>query len=120
MDNTTYEFFIRRCWNCERLKHGADTAIWDDLLVKQYHFKRATVGNFVSTQREFKNKLQQVKTYLDKAYGKLIATADTKEIHPETIALLLESRALAAKSSEPTALSDILKDAFVVMNANNL
>ena len=30
MDNTTYEFFIRRAWKCERGQKGANTDTWVD------------------------------------------------------------------------------------------
>lgn len=33
MDNLTYEVFIRRCWNCERFKHGANTDTWERLII---------------------------------------------------------------------------------------
>lgn len=120
MDNTTYEFFIRRCWDCERLKHGANTDIWEDLLTKHYDLQKANVGNFIRTQKEFDKKLAQVKNYLDKAYNKLIVTANKKKINPETIALLSESRALVARSSAPREISDVLKEVFVLMNATAL
>lgn len=116
----TYEFFIRRCWDCDRFKHGGNTDIWEDLLVKHYNFKNANVGNFTITQKEFEKKLEQVKAYLDKAYNKLIATANKKKVNPLAIEQLLALRAVVAASSEPKEIFDTLKMAFPLMNANDL
>ncbi|PZO22271.1 hypothetical protein [Flavobacterium lindanitolerans] len=120
MDNTTYEFFITRCWDCDRLKHGASADTWEDLLGKHYNFRNANVGNFKTTEKEFTKKLEQVKGYLDKAYNKLIAKATKKKVNPDVIAQLLESRAAVAASSEPKDIFDVLKKAFPLMNENNL
>ncbi|MBL7869825.1 MAG: hypothetical protein JNM71_17580 [Flavobacterium lindanitolerans] len=120
MDNTTYEFFIRRCWDCDRFKHGADTDTWEDLLIKHYNFKHANVGNFKFNQKEFEKKLEKVKSYLDKAYNKLITTATKKKVNPDVIARLSESRAIVAASPEPKEIFDVLKTAFPIMNENNL
>ena len=120
MDNTTYEFFIRRCWDCDRFKHGANTDTWEDLLIKHYDFKNANVGNFKICQKEFEKKLEQVKTYLVKAFNKLIANASKKKVSPEIITQLLEARSVVAESSEPKEIFDTLKTVFPLMNANNL
>lgn len=56
MDNTTYEFFITRCWDCDRLKHGASADTWEELVGKHYNFKNANVGNFNTTEKEFTKK----------------------------------------------------------------
>jgi hypothetical protein len=120
MDNTTYEFFIRRCWDCDRFKHGANTDTWEDLLVKHYNFKNANVGNFKITQKEFEKKLEKVKGYLDKAYSKLISTATKKKVNPIVIEQLSKSRALVAALSEPKEIFDALKAVFPIMNDNNL
>ena len=120
MDNTTYEFFIRRCWDCDRFKHGANTDIWEDLLVKHYNFKHANVGNFIITKKEFEKKLEQVKAYLDKAYNKLISTATKKKVNPKIIELLIELRTTVAASSEPNEIFNTLKACFKLMNSNDL
>lgn len=120
MDNTTYEFFICRCWKCNRFEHGANTDTWEDLVGKHYSFKNATVGNFKSTEKEFVKKLEQVKGYLDKAYNKLIATANKKKVNQELIEQLSGSRTLVAGSSEPKDIFDALKAAFIIINNNNL
>lgn len=120
MDNTTYEFFICRCWHCDRSKHGANSDTWEDLLAKHYNFKNANVGNFTVTEKEFKKKLEQVKAYIDKAYNKLIATANKKKVNPLAIEQLLALRAVVAASSEPKEIFDTLKMAFPLMNANDL
>jgi hypothetical protein len=38
MDNTTYEFFIRRAWQCDRFVKGANTVTWESLLYKKNNF----------------------------------------------------------------------------------
>src|SRR5690606_1243907 len=83
MDNTTYEFFIRRCWDCDRFSHGANTDTWEDLLIKHHNLKNASVGTFKEAEKEFTKKLAQVKAYLDKAFNKLITTAKKKKINPD-------------------------------------
>lgn len=120
MDNLTYEFFIRRCQGCDRLKHGADTEIWEDMVIKHYNLQHATVGDFIIIQKEFENKLENVKAYLDKAYNKLIATANKKKVDQQVIEQLLRSQEEVAISSEPKEIFDTLKVVFSLMNANNL
>ncbi|MBK0368656.1 hypothetical protein [Flavobacterium agrisoli] len=118
--NTTYEFFICRCWKCKRFEHGANTDTWEDLEIKHYNFKNSNVGNFKAVEKEFTNKLEKVKGHLDKAYNKLIATAVRKNIDPAVINQFTTSRALVAASSEPQDIFDILKTAFPLMNDNKL
>jgi hypothetical protein len=120
MDNTIYEFFIRRCWDCDRFKHGANVDIWEDLVGMHYNFKNANVGNFYSREKEFEKKMVQVKDYLDKAFKKLIDVANKKKVCSEIIEQLLESRSVVGRSSEPKEIFDILKTVFALMNANNL
>jgi hypothetical protein len=120
MDNTTYEFFIRRCWDCDRFKHGADTDTWEDFLIKHYNFKNANVGNFKFNQNEFEKKLEKVKGYMDKAYNKLISKAAKKKVNPAVIEQISESRMLVATLSEPKEIFDVLKAVFPIMNDNNL
>lgn len=120
MDNLTYEFFIRRCQGCDRLKHGADKEIWEDMVLKHYNFQHATVGDFIITQKEFGEKLGELQAYLDEAYIKLIAVANKKKLNRNIIGQLLETRTAVAVSSEPKEIFDALKSAFRVMNENNL
>lgn len=120
MDNITYEFFIRRCWDCDRFKHGADTDIWEDLVIKYINLENANVGNFQITQKEFENKLVEVKAYLDAAYNQLLAMATKKKINPTAMIQLIKSRAIVASSSEPKEIFDALKAIFTVINDNNL
>lgn len=120
MDNLTYEFFIRRCQGCDRLKHGADTEIWEDMVIKHYNLQHATVGDFIITQKEFGKKLGEVQANLDEAYNKLIAAASKKKLNQKVIGQLLESKTVVALSSEPKEIFDALKSAFRVMNENNL
>ena len=118
--NTTYEFFICRCWKCQRYEHGANTDTWEDLEIKHYNFKNSNVANFKTAEKEFTKKLELVKGHLDKAYNKLIATANRKKIDPAAIIQFTNSRALVAASSEPQDIFDILKTAFPLMNENKL
>lgn len=120
MDNTTYEFFIRRCWDCDRFKNGANTDTWEDLLSKHHHFKNANVGNFKYTQQEFEKQLLKVKTYIDKAFNKLILKSNKKKANPAVIQEFLKLQAVAANSSEPQEIFDALRVAFPLMNDNNL
>jgi len=118
--NTTYEFFICRCWKCKRYEHGANTDTWEDLEIKHYKFKNSDAGNLKAAEKEFTKKLELVKGYLDKAYNKLIATAIRKKINAAAIAQFTNSRALVAATSEPQDIFDILKMDFPLMNENKL
>ncbi|GAA6765725.1 hypothetical protein AAFH68_16630 [Flavobacterium sp. CGRL1] len=120
MENTIYEFFIRRCWDCNRFEHGANTDTWEDLIGKHYNFKNANVGNFKNAEREFQKKLELVKSYLDKAFNKLIGTAKKEKIKKEVIEELLQLQAIVANSFEPKEIYDTLKTIFPIMNANEL
>lgn len=120
MDNITYEFFIRRCWDCERFKHGADTDMWEDLLIRYYHFKNSNVGNFKSTQQEFDKKLKKVKDYIDKAFNKLILKANKKKLDSIIIQEIIRLQTLVQNSSEPQEIFDNIKAVFPFINDNKL
>lgn len=61
-----------------------------------------------------------IKTYIDKAYSKLISTAKKKKVNPEVIEQLPKSRILVAALSEPKEIFDALRAVFPIINDNNL
>lgn len=120
MDNVTYEFFICRCWDCERSEHGANTDIWEDLCIKHYNFKNSKVGNFIKTKQEFEKKLKKVKDYIDKAFNKLIRKANKKDADLGVIQEITKLKILVQNSSEPQEIFDSIKAVFPVINDNKL
>jgi hypothetical protein len=115
MDNTTYEFFIRRCWKCERFEHGADTDIWEGLLIKHYNFKNDKYNN-ATLEKLYQKKLIEVKTNLDKAFIKLL-----KKVKDEKLIIEIDSkREAVAKSLEPSKIFEILTSMFPILNDNKL
>lgn len=120
MDNTTYEFFICRCWNCIRFQHGANTDTWEDLLVRHWEFKHSGPGNEVSLEKDYLKKLGVIKNYLNKAFDKLISNAKKKKINQVVLQDLIDRKAIVETSLEPQEIFDTLKSSFAVMNANGL
>lgn len=109
MDNLTYEYFISRCWNCPRYKHGADSGIWERLLIDYSDAKNSDMVNAQSSQTKYDKKLAEVTDYLDKAFNKLISIAKNKRINQDVINELEESRRTINESDEPQVIIDILK-----------
>ncbi len=120
MDNTTYEFFIRRCWDCERFKHGANTDTWEDLLIKQYNFQNSNVTNAKTYEKQYLTKLNQIKGYLDKAYNKLHSKAIKKKITQNIIDEIITHQSIVKNSSIPLEIFETLKSTFIIINNNNL
>ena len=120
MDNTTYEFFICRCWNCIRFQHGANTDTWEDLLDSYWDFKKPGTGNVSSFEKIYLKKLKIIKNYLTKAFDKLISNAKKKKINQAILDDLIKRKAIIENSSEPQEIFDTLKSSFTIMNDNSL
>ena len=69
MHGNSYEYFIRRAFNCERGSHGAETSLFKFLL--EYELGKDSLGQPYSKQ------LKQVITYLDKAIEKFLKRRPT-------------------------------------------
>lgn len=119
-ENLTYEYFIRRCWHCDRFKHGANTDTWEDLVIKHYNLQHAHVGNFKVAQQEFNKKLVEVKSYINKAFDKLINNAGKSKLNAGIIEELLQSQKTIIKSVEPKEIIGILSTTFPIINNHNL
>jgi hypothetical protein len=115
MDNTTYEFFICRCWNCKRFEHGANTDTWEDLLIKHYNYKNVSF-NKVDSEKQYFKKLTEIREYLDKAFNKLISKTRDKSI----IETIKTKQEIVKNSTEPIEIFDTLKSIFPIINENNL
>ena len=115
MDNTTYEFFICRCWNCKRFEHGANTDTWEDLLVKYYNFKNKDF-NKEELEKQYLKKLIEVKAYLDKSFNKLL----TKSKNENLIEEIKSKQEIVTNSSDPNEIFEILKSMFPILNDNKL
>ena len=120
MDNTIYEFFICRCWKCDRFKHGANTDTWEDLISKHYDFKNANQFNKEVLERNYYKKLNQIKDYLDKAFNKLISNARKKKVDSNYIDEFINYQTIVHNLTEPEEIWNILRITFPLMNDNNL
>ena len=120
MDNLTYEFFIRRCWQCERFKHGANTDTWDDLLSRYYNFKNGSRFSTEKLEKDYLQKLNHVKDYINKAYAKLISVATKKKISQDTIHKIISYQTVVSASIDPDEIFETLNKSVVLMNDNNL
>ena len=70
-ENLSYEYFIRRCWDCSRFKRGADTDLWDSLRGKEYDYLQAK-KDYEAKQIEFRrNNLQKKSRYSSLSFVRL-------------------------------------------------
>lgn len=121
MDNTTYEFFIRRAWQCDRFEKGANTDTWESLLYKNYNF-----DNSIGTATERKNKADydkkfaEVKQCIDNAYNTLLYRVTRINNNDELVNALLDLKTRATNSDNPDDLYQTLKDSFETLNNHNL
>jgi len=112
-DNLTYELFIRRSWNVERGKKGANTDTWEGLMLESANYNDAIGGRGEEkAHRAFEKRFTQVKGYLDAAYGKLIETAEKLIPGHSDLALLRQQRAGAAMAENPPQLMGIVRQSF--------
>ena len=118
-DNSlTYENFIRICYKCERLNHGANTDIWDNLHSKYLDFLDAKTYNNKEerdkTEKEFLQNLNEVKKHLDKAYQKLLdRTSNT--LNKENQTSLKNYQTLVKESNELNIIMMILEMSFEII-----
>lgn len=95
---SSYEFFIRRAFNCDRGKHGAETAYLKYLLMSDLG------KNFLS--QPYEKQLTEVKEYLIKAIDKFLIRKPT-----ESEKLFLEKmRESVNNSSKATELVQLIND----------
>lgn len=94
----SYEFFIRRAFNCDRGKHGAETAYLKYLLMSDLG------KNFLS--QPYEKQLTEVKGFLIKAIDKFLARKPT-----ESEELFLdEMRKSVSKANKATELVQVIND----------
>lgn len=117
MNNLIYEIFIRRCWNCDRFKHGANTDTWERLTIDYYHFQNPQPGdNITQLERTYFRKLSKVKGFLDKAFNKLNSIAVKKKLPQVVIDDFSERRLLVAHSEDPQEIYDCLDSITPILN----
>ncbi|MDP1816822.1 MAG: hypothetical protein Q8K92_20385 [Leadbetterella sp.] len=97
MHGNSYEHFIRRAFNCERGKHGAETSYLKYLLM-------ADLGKNHLSQ-PYNKQLLEVKTYLIKAVDKLLTRKPTESEKT----FLLKMRTEVENSGDATSLVPIIK-----------
>lgn len=97
MHGNSYEFFIRRAFNCDRGKHGAETSYFKFLLL-------AEMGkNYLS--QPYNKQLSEVKIYLIKAVDKFL----TRKPTTSEKSFLIEMRSEIEDANDATTLVPIIK-----------
>jgi len=121
MDNTTHEFFIRRAWNCNRFKKGANTDTWEDLRYKEHSYKEAIgISNEKKTKQKYDSKFDEVKTYIDNAYENLLKKAAKVKNNKTLIGSLLSLKTQANQSTTSQEMFDVLRESFNIINEYEL
>jgi hypothetical protein len=121
MDNTTYEFFIRRAWKCDRFQKGANTDTWESLLYRKYNYEQAIgKANDSKFKTEYESKFAQVKNYIDNAFNNLLYRATEINYNDNLVNTLLDLKKTAMNSTAPQDLYDVLQNSFHVLNDNEL
>ena len=121
MDNTTYEFFIRRAWECDRFEKGANTDIWQSLLIRKHDFD-ISIGTAAEREKkaEYDKEFAEVKQYIDKAYDNLLFRAAQLNNDTDLVNALLDLKTRAANSNNPPDLFQTLKDSLETLNSHQL
>jgi len=96
MDNTTYEFFIRRAWKCDRFQKGANTETWASLLYEKFNYEES-IGQATEPKlkNEYDSKFSQVKNYIDNAYNNLLNRATEINNNDDLVNSLLDFKTRA-------------------------
>ena len=121
MDNTTYEYFIRRAWECERFQKGANTDTWQELLQYKYEFDNAVIQTEkIKAEKKFQKAFQQIKKYIDDAYDRLIKRSAEKKLPQTDIKTFLDLRKIADNTKTPVELYQVMRESFEIINRNEL
>ncbi|MES2681328.1 MAG: hypothetical protein V4635_15645 [Bacteroidota bacterium] len=121
MDNTTYEFFIRRAWKCDRFQKGANTDTWELMLYK-YHSYQEVKGKATEKKEklEFERKFSRIKVFLENAIDNLLfrvaGSPDAKELSDQ----FLDLRNDVTSATDPESLYTPLRKSFALLNENKL
>lgn len=120
-NNLTYEMFIRRSWNVDRFKKGANTDTWDSLMMASFNFNEAIGAPGEDKSRQaFEKHFTGVKTHLDAAYGKLLETVENLVPGHADLTLLRQQRAGAAIAENPLQLMGIIRQSFGIINEHKI
>ncbi|AZA89662.1 Uncharacterised protein [Chryseobacterium nakagawai] len=116
-DNLTYEFFIRRCWNCDRFKHGANTDDWERLTINHFNYKNPKPGvKEDQLERTYHKKLDEIKEHLDKAFNKLSSVLAKKKIPASVIDDIAKYKTQVADSTQPQEIMDCLNSTIPILD----
>lgn len=122
MDNTTYEFFIRRAWgNIDRFEKGADADLWNSLLMD-----RANLNDSIGTPKEakysraFEKSFDGIKGFVNRAFVQLIKKAERPMLGDSDLAVLRQLAVSAAAANNEQQLFQILRRSMEIMNAHKL
>jgi hypothetical protein len=120
MNNTNYEFFIRRAWECERFQYGANTDTWDSLLYKKVSYEKA-IGTVLElkNKKEFDKLFLDVKHFIDAAYDNLLKRANSINENETLINSILDLKIRASNSTSPSELFEVLSESFPLLNDYN-
>ena len=119
MKNTSYEFFIRRAWKCNRFPKGANTNTWEPVFCIKNTTREQAVGkaNEHMLKVEYESKFYQVKNNIDNAYNNLLYQINNNDVLVNTLIDLKTSVVNSAKSQE---LYDVLINSIQILNDNGL
>lgn len=105
MENTAYEFFIRRAHDCDRYGvPGADTDIWEGLKGEEIESMQENATN--KQKKAYEKRLENVKGYVEKALVKAykrLSISNNQAPQLETLKQLQDS------SKHATSRADIEK-----------
>lgn len=126
-ENLSYEYFIRRCWDCSRFKHGADTDLWDSLMGKEYDYLLAKKdyeakqiefrrNNLLKKEQIFESQFCKIKGYIQIAFEKVISSNKAKG-NNDVYTKLLDLKNKSNEATTPKELITIIKEAFPLLNS---
>lgn len=121
MDNTTYEFFIRRTWQCERFQKGADTDTWESLMTSKYEQENA-VGekNKAKATKTYNKEFSEVKNYVNNAYYQLLKRGQKSKLPLSVLQEIEQLKNNAEMANTPENLHEIMRGSFQIINDNKL
>lgn len=117
MNNTNYEFFIRRAWECERFQNGANTDTWDSLLYKKVNYDQSIgTASEIKNKEDFEKVFSDVKYFIDEAYNNLLKRASGINNNEALINSLLDLKSRSSKSIDPSEVFEVLSESFQLLN----
>lgn len=117
-ENMTYEIFIRKCYPCDRFKHGANTDTWENLKTCEYDAKQVPLQK--KYQEKFEKKLKDVRNYLVEAFDASFKRLNEHKASDNDVEQMEVLKGKVAEATNTTDLMNVIQEANEILKNNKI